>query len=253
MDELTSRAVVFFAANMPSWRLLAFGGPPALLWPYLCLRLAGYLKTQCGWRTGYTRKVFHFLIFGSVAAIQAAAGTRTVCLLGLATSLVVFGAIAHGAGNPLYEAIAREKDAPHRTYFVLAPYFATLIGGLASNILFGWAAVLGYLITGLGDAVGEPVGTRYGRHPYRVPSLTGVTSTRSIEGSVAVFAACFAGGLIAVALMPQVRLTGAAVAWAAVIAGASAALEAISPHGWDNAVLQVAPAGMAWLIWGGAG
>jgi len=38
---------------------------------------------------------------------------------------------------------------------------------------------------GWGDAVGEPVGTRFGRHPYRVPSLAGVPATRTLEGSLA--------------------------------------------------------------------
>ena len=49
----------------------------------------------------------------------------------------------------LYEAIAREKDEPRRTFFVLLPYFTTLAGGLASNILFGPFAVAGYLVTGV--------------------------------------------------------------------------------------------------------
>jgi hypothetical protein len=43
----------------------------------------------------------------------------------------------------LYEAMARETDAPHRTHYIIVPYFATLIGGLASNILFGPVAVVG--------------------------------------------------------------------------------------------------------------
>ena len=68
-----------------------------------------------------------------------------------------------GPGNPRYEALAREQDA-YRTYYIVIPFFATMIGGIASNVFFGPIAAIGYLVGGLGDAAGEPVGTRWGRH-----------------------------------------------------------------------------------------
>lgn len=243
----------FFRDNLPSGPALALGGLPALGWAYACLTLAGYLKTRRGWPTGYTRKVFHFLIFGTVVAIQTLWHTPGVCLFGAATSAVVFWAVLQGDGHPLYEAMAREKDAPHRTYFILAPYAATLIGGLTSAILFGPLAVVGYLTTGLGDAVGEPVGTRFGRHPYRIPSLSGVRSTRSLEGSCAVFIACCVAMLMAAGLVPVLRPGGMAVLWLPAIALVSTLVEAVAPHGWDNALLQIIPSWLVWLILGQGG
>lgn len=245
------RAAAFFAENTPTVLEGVLFGPPALVWAFACLALAGYLKRRHGWRTGYTRKVFHFLVFTTAALLQGLVGTKALCLFGGMASLAVFFACWQGNGRFLYEAIAREKDAPRRTYFVLAPYAATLLGGLAANILFGPAAVVGYLVTGFGDAIGEPVGARWGRHPYRVPSLKGVPATRTLEGSAAVgIVSCIAVGL-ATALEPALPF-GSHLLWIApAIALASMLAEAVSPHGWDNFVLQVLPAGMAWAFWSG--
>ena len=179
----------FFRANVPSVQTLLLAGPPALLWAAFCLHLAGRMKALHGWKTGYTRKLFHFLIFGTVVAAHRIWGLPGVCLFGGMTTLVLAFALWRGAGHPWYEALAREKDAPRRTHYVVVPYAATLLGGLAANIFFPDTAVFGYLVTGLGDAVAEPVGTRFGRRLYRVPAMTGVHAVRSLEGSAAVFLA----------------------------------------------------------------
>jgi phytol kinase len=248
MHEFASRFTGFFVENFPSWKTLLLAGPPGLLWAYACLYLAGYLKKTRGLKTGYTRKIFHFLIFATVAVIHALYGTSGVCLFGAMTSLVIFYALLRGNGHLLYEAMAREKDEPHRTYFIVAPYFATLLGGLASNIFFGPAAIVGYLATGFGDAVGEPVGVRFGRHTYAVPSLRGVKSFRSYEGSAAVFLACTAAVALAVILSPHWQFTGHTFIMIPLLGLACAAVEAVSPHGWDNATLQIVPSLLAVLL-----
>lgn len=243
--------VDFVVENMPSWRAFLFAGPPAFAWALLCLSLSAYLKWVHDLKTGYTRKVFHFLIFVSVSVTHWLWGTPAVCLFGSMASWVVFYAVLLGDGHPLYEALAREKDAPHRTLFILVPYFATLLGGLASNVLFGPVAIVGYLVTGLGDAVGEPVGTRWGRHTYRVPSLHGIACTRSIEGSIAVFAASVVAVALSVAISHDLLFTVRSALWVPPIAVACALVEAVSPHGWDNATMQIAPTWLAWMLLGG--
>ncbi|MCZ6602103.1 MAG: hypothetical protein O6952_03775 [Planctomycetota bacterium] len=239
----------FFADNFPPWWAIAYGGPLGLIWAYLCLSFAGFLKLRKGLRTGYSRKTLHFLIFATVALVQWIGGTPFACLFGGMTSLVVLYAVLRGSGHPLYEAMARESDAPHQTYFIVAPYFATLIGGLGSNILPGDAAVIGYLVTGFGDAVGEPVGVRFGRHKYRVPSFRGVESKRSLEGSAAVLIACLVAIPLAVLLCPSLALSSRSILTIPLLAIACAVVEAISPHGWDNATMQVIPTFLAvrWL------
>jgi len=247
MNWFLDKTVRFFVENFPSWQAIAIGVPLGLMWSFVCLWFAGSLK-QNGVRTGYTRKVFHFLIFTTVALLQWRFGAPAVCLFGGTCTLVVFFAIWRGNGNILYEAMAREKDEPHRTYFILVPYFATLVGGLLSNILFCGFAISGYLVTGLGDAIGEPVGTMIGKHRYRVPSLSSVPTTRSWEGSIAVFImSVFALGLAVVfsphnAIFPSLG----GLAKIIIIAAACATAEALSPHGWDNAIMQLIPSALVW-------
>lgn len=240
LSASVDHALHFVTGAWPGAGWLALPGAVGVAFAYLAL--AGWLKQRRGWPTGYTRKVFHFLVFTTVAALQAAAGLPAVCVFGTAVSLVVFHAVWRGDGYAGYEAMAREKDAPRRTYFILAPYAATLLGGLTANLLFGPAALGGYLVAGIGDAIAEPVGTRWGRHRYRVPSRRGVTSWRSWEGSAAVFiASLFA--LVAALLLHGVPVRphlGLLIGWAALCA----LTEAISPHGWDNATLQLLPAAL---------
>jgi len=238
MNQLFS----FFIDNFPSLKAIILGGPPGLVWAYACLYFAGWLKRHKGLKTGYTRKIFHFLIFMSAAGIDLIWGLPGVFLLGASTSLIILYALIRGNGHLLYEAMAREKDAPYRTYYIVAPYFATLIGGLTSNLLFGHAAFFGYLVTGIGDAIGEPVGVRFGRHVYRVLSLSKVKSFRSLEGSGAVFLSSVAMILLGVVLNPQFGLNPA-LAWKIpLLALICTIVEAVSPHGWDNATLQIIPA-----------
>lgn len=241
--------VTFFVENFPRLEEILFWGPLCLLWAYGCLLLSGYLKQYRGLKTGYTRKIFHFLIFTSATVIHATWGIRMVCLFGAATSLVIFYAVFRGDGHLLYEAMARERDAPHRTYYILAPYCATFVGGVTSNVFFGEAALVGYLVAGLGDAIGEPVGTRFGKHTYRVPSFKGVPSIRSYEGSSAVFLMSMCAIVVAFSLSPHLHYEGNALLLIPALALFSTVLEAISPHGWDNAVMQIVPSCcVAWCI-----
>jgi len=246
MGVVFDRLFEFGAQNMPSWRALALGGPPGLAWSFGALWFAGWLQRR-GARTGYTRKVFHFLIFTTVAALEWRLGTPAVCLFGLTCSVAVLSAIWRGPGSLLYEAIARPQDAPHRTRFILVPYFATLVGGLVSSIMFGPVAVAGYLVTGLGDAIGEPAGTMFGAHRYRVRSLSSVPATRSLEGSAAVFVMSVVALVMAAAVSPHITLAESGILKLLTIAAASALVEAVSPHGWDNATMQIIPSALVWV------
>ena len=242
MTSFAEDIVHFFVASFPTAKALAVGGPVALLWALSCLMFAGFLKTRANWKTGYTRKVFHFLIFGTVVVIHWVWEAPGVCVFGGMTTLAIAYALLRGPGHVMYEAMAREKDAPKRTHYIVVPYFATLIGGLLSNIFFPRAAVFGYLVAGLGDAVAEPVGTRFGRHQYRVPAIGGVRAVRSWEGSSSVLVVSALALIVWVALSPQFVLSWRSSLIVLVIAGISTLVEAVSPHGWDNAPMQLVPA-----------
>ena len=219
-----------------------------VLWAFAALTFAGWLKRTHTVRTGYTRKVFHFAIFFTVAALQATLGLRTVCLFGAMTTLVIAYALTRGAGNLHYEAIAREKDAPYRTHYIIVPYLATLLGGITTSVFFPGASRFGFLVTGIGDAIGEPVGTRFGRHPYRVPSMRGIVCTRTLEGSAAVFVVSTVAALVAAYLLNGAYGFASLASLALIVGLASALCEAVSPHGWDNFTLQVVPAAIAYAF-----
>ncbi len=232
---------------MPSWQAWVGYGPVCAVCAWGFLFLAGWLKRK-GWKTGYTRKVFHFLVFATVALLQWQLDVKAVVLFGTACSLVIFYAVVRGRGNLLYEALAREKDEPRRTWFIVIPYLATLTGGLAGNLLFGPHVMAGYLVTGIGDAVGEPVGARWGKHRYRVFSLRGTPAVRSLEGSLAVFVASAMVLLALGVISPLYDWSVVLVGRLLVIALSATATEALSPHGWDNLTLQLVPSALA-LLW----
>ncbi|HUG52548.1 MAG TPA: hypothetical protein VMR21_03065 [Vicinamibacteria bacterium] len=237
----------FLDRALPDARMALTFGPPLLALGLAAAALAAWLRVRRGVRTPYTRKIFHFVIFTTAAVLQATLGLPAVVLFGSLVSLIVLHAVWRGDGHPLYEALARPTDAPHRTLFVMVPLATTALGGLLANLFFPAYAYLGYLVGGWGDAIGEPVGTRYGRHRYAVPSLAGVRATRSLEGSAAVMAT---GTLAAsLALLAAGTPLPAVLAVGAACGVAGALVEAVSSHGLDNLTVQVAAAGVAaWML-----
>lgn len=190
--------------NFPSLYLIFWFGPLAMLWMFLALYIAGRLKQDRQWPTGYTRKLVHVIVFSSAALVQWWLGLPGVFVLGGVITLVTLYVILLGDGHLFYEAIAREKDAPHRSLHLLLPYAATLAGGMLCNMHFpAYIVATGYLVTGLGDAAGEPVGTRWGRHRYRVLSWRKVYAYRTVEGSIGVLVATLLALFIGYSMWPD--------------------------------------------------
>jgi len=230
---------------VPSVDTILVVAPVALLVGAAAAALASYLRAR-GVRTAYTRKVFHFTIFTAASVIQLVSGLGGVVVFGTIVALIVLFAVWRGDEHPFYEALARPNDAPRRTLFIVVPLVTTALGGVLSNLLFPAYAWAGYLVAGWGDAVGEPVGSRWGRHRYRVPSLAGVAATRSWEGSAAVLLvgalAATLGGLMAGFDATTALRVGAAAATA------GALVEAVSNHGLDNLTVQVAASAAAAFV-----
>jgi phytol kinase len=200
---------------------------------------------RSGTRVAYTRKLFHIVVFTTAATVHVLADLPGTVVFGTVIAGLVVLAVLRGEGDPFYEALARESDRPHRSLFVLVPLTTTAVGGLGSALLAGPYAVVGYLAAGWGDAVGEPVGARWGRHPYRVPSLAGVPATRTLEGSAAVLVVSTLASVVGLASLGL----GPSSWWVAGVCGAAAAgVEAVSNHGLDNLTVQLVPSLVAWLL-----
>jgi phytol kinase len=215
--------------------------------------LSGALKRRAGWPTGYTRKLFHFLIFFTAVGLHLWRGMPAVNILGLGMGIYVALIVSAGDGNFFFEALAREKDVPRRGYFIVLPYLTTAAGGLLSNWLFGACAVMGYLVGGAADAVAEPVGVRFGRHRYKVPSLRKVAiAERSVEGSLSVFIVSLLLSALFFSLYYHLPLDRSLLG-SVLLSAAVAMVEAFSPHGADNLSIQVTASGLASLfvrLWG---
>lgn len=199
-----------------------------------------------GIRVAYTRKIFHVIVFTSAAGVHAVLGLPGTMAFGSVVAGLVLIAVWRGDGFPFYEAMARDRDRPRRSFFIMVPMITTAVGGLTASLVAGPFASVGYLAAGWGDAVGEPAGARWGKHRYRVPSLVGVPATRSVEGSIAVFLVSTIGSGVALASLDL----GWQAVWGGLLCGASAALvEAASNHGVDNLTVQLIPSILAaWLF-----
>ena len=235
-----------FVSSLPSLATLAIVAPISILYGIVVSLLVGRLRVRRQVRTAYTRKIFHFSIFTMATVIHLVWGLPGVTVLGVVTTAIVVYAIIRADGYPLYEALARPGDAPRRTLFIVVPLVTTALGGIATNIFFPAYAYIGYLVCGWGDAVGEPVGSRWGRHRYRVPSLSGVPAARSLEGSAAVFLVGSAAAIVGFASSGHATTHAALIGLACGAAGAL--VEAVSNHGIDNFTTQVAAAAVAQLL-----
>jgi phytol kinase len=210
--------------------------------------LAGALKRYGGWKTGYTRKTLHFLIFFTAVGLHMWGGMPAVSILGVGMGIFVLYSVWAGDGNFFFESMAREKDYPRRGYFIVVPYLTTAAGGLASNLLFGGCAIMGYVLCGAADAIAEPVGVRFGRHKYKVPSLKKVkVAERSLEGSLSVFVVSWALSLLFFVYLYQVPFARALIA-SFLMSVVLALVEAVSFHGSDNFTIQVAASGLTYLV-----
>lgn len=208
--------------------------------------LASLLKTKHHLKAGYSRKIFHFLIFTLAGLVGALGGFPAVQAFGTGVGLVILGAVFRGGKSRLFRAVSRPTDAPYERTYVLVPFLMTVLGGIASNLLFGRLALIGYIAAGWGDALGEPIGTRWGRHTYRVPTLTGIRCVRSLEGSLAVFSGSMLGVMLAFRLAFGMS-GGKTAAVSAVVALSTAVVEAVSFHSLDNLSIQVFSTGAAFL------
>ena len=241
----TVRLEEYFALFLPGPTTLLVVTPLAVVYALAVSLLVGRLRQVRGVRAPYTRKLFHFAVFTMATAVQLGWGVPGVVVFGTILSVFVVYAVLRGDGFPLYEALARPSDSPHRSLFIVIPLVTTALGGVLSNVLFLRYAYIGYLVCGWGDAVGEPVGTRWGRHRYRVPSLGGVRATRSLEGSAGVLVVGSTAAFIGMLAGGFAATEAASAALAAGVVGA--AIEAVSTHGLDNLTVQLAASAAAFV------
>jgi phytol kinase len=227
----------FIIHLFPKLDVIALITPVTIICILLFLFISGILKLKYQIKTNYTRKLFHILVFTNAGVFGYFYDHTAVMFYGGLTGLIIICVIYQGEGKILYEGIAREQDKPHRSFYIGVPFICTALGGLFNSFLFGQLAIIGYLVAGWGDAIGEPIGVRFGKHKYNVPTLQNVKCQRSLEGSIAIAV------MSAVAVAVGLYLINIASYWTilmiCVACGILTALvEAVSPHGIDNFTTQ---------------
>lgn len=147
-----------------------------------------------------------------------------------------------------------ENSAPGTVYFALA---ITVLFGLLwrpqGPVDRAPIAAAGAMALTWGDALAALVGRRYGWHRYKIGR-----STRSWEGSVAMFIAASISMFLVLTWLPGSALSPLAarssliLALAAALVGAAVATvaEALTPHGADNLSVPLVAAGALLLLLG---
>jgi len=195
-----------------------------------------------------SRKVFHAGIFTGAVPAQLVQGFWGVVVYGSVLALLVLLAFWQGPGLPFFDALARPGKVKESRRSVLTPLVSTALGGLFGTLLVGSFAVVGYLVCGWGDAAGEPVGERWGRHRYSSILKRDRERTRSLEGSLAVFLVGSLGAGVALLLL---GFSGPEALGIGLVSGAAGGVvEALSGPRTDNLWVQLVPSILAWWLLG---
>lgn len=218
--------------------------------------LLGQLVKRHAWPVGYTRKILAFVVllapFG-ILALWPRWFAEPSLPAGLIGYLICIGLLT----SPLrrraeflrtaFAAIDRPEDQPLTILWLVTSFLAMMVVvGMWLFLLPAHYLFVALFISGVGDALAEPVGIAFGRHKYQTRALwTDRTYTRSLEGSACVLVSGFVAITILVGLGPANQFSGAEIVLAGLLIPLAGALaEARSPHTWDQPFI-VAGCGLA--------
>lgn len=209
------------------------------------LKRAGYLDS------GDSRKINHIFAFcggaiwfGWLPESEARTAVRMAC--GILLALVVVVCLLRRYPPFLFAFLGntRESDAPYEAFYFWFSWSISMLALFVIDLVFAEVVVTrtAALLVGIGDGLAEPIGTRFGRHRYATPTIFSCRPrSRSVEGSVAVVAGSFATVVCCFAVYPS-SSTGQLLLSAAIVALATGAVEALSPHGLDNLTIPLSSA-----------
>ena len=237
-----------FPANY-LWTLLLHN----VLLASLCWMLGIAVKRR-EWRVNYTRKINHFALMVIPFAIGPFLPYEPSWIT-ITTTLVVFLITTSLFAEPIrgrfsmvqtaFSSVDRPEDRPHTLLWILTQAIAAYAVLVVLFLTFAKLdlhdfIIIPLLVNGIGDGLAEPIGVRFGRHRYRVPSLaSGRHYTRSLEGSACVVVMSIVTVML---LHQQMTLPQFALMMIVIPVGLTVA-EAFSPHSWDSPFMY-AVAGM---------
>lgn len=232
-------------------------------WTYIAILSALFISSayllgrgvvKRGWRVGYTRKgqalALYFLPYVAMQGPSpySAIETATISLGVFILLLMLLSAPVRNripAMATAFAAIDRPEDRP----FTLVWLITSVLAAWSVIVLWLWLApetamylFVALFISGIGDALAEPVGLYFGKHSYETRALgTDRTYIRTYEGSAVVFFSGVVAVFIVHGLSPDVPTLLALATFP--IVGAIA--EAKSPHTWDQPFIIASCAAVA--------
>lgn len=196
-----------------------------------------------------TRKIVHVGAGMWVFGILALFDSWYIGVIPFASFIVINYALWR---SKLLKAMDAPDSSPGTVYFALSiTLLFLLLWRTGSPGDRGFIAAAGSMAMTWGDATAALVGRRFGRHRYTIGG-----STRSYEGSAAMFGAAALAMLLTLLLLPGSPLApltpplapGAALAAALTAALVATAAEAASPAGTDNLSVPLLAAGTLFAV-----
>tara|TARA_B100001750_G_scaffold49353_1_gene37356 strand:- start:3507 stop:4247 length:741 start_codon:yes stop_codon:yes gene_type:complete len=214
------------------------------------LILSGFLARDFKIKVNYTRKINHFALFFIPIFVDYQLNTATFTDI---DNLVVSGFLATTAlmvfwepirnAIPLaqltFEGFDRPEDRPYTLVWIITQFAV----GYLVIIPFAWyfgqigleeLVMIPILINAVGDGLAEPVGVKFGKHPYTTKGLfVDREYQRTLEGSACVWIV----GLLAIWLYKIHFNSTEFIVSLLLIPPIMTITEAKSPHTWDTPFL----------------
>ncbi len=197
--------------------------------------VAEIIRRRRGYPQEFTRKIVHVGAGMWVLGVLGLFETWYIGVIPFASFIFINYIVWR---YKILDAVDAPDSTPGTVYFALS--ITILFGFLwrtGSPNDHGYIAAAGTMAMTWGDALAAIVGKTWGRHKYTVG-----TSTRSLEGSLAMFIASGTAMLLVLQLAPGSSLSplaaplglGVSLTAALIAALIATAAEAVSPHGMDN-------------------
>lgn len=230
---------------------LATVGTLAFIFFYVCYSTyfaCGKLVEWFHARVAYTRKLMHFVTFALPWVLQQSFGLQADLRIAILAAflvplhMLIFVEPIRRRSTivaTMFSGFDRPEDRPYTLWWMVSQYaavyfvYAALYGGMIYRNTTGWM-IIPLMVMAIGDGLAEPVGVRFGKHPYTTTALNGTRKyRRTWEGSACVFIT----GLIVVLACSPWFTTRQLLVTLAVIPISGAVLEAKAPHTWDQPVM----------------
>ncbi len=251
-------SLTWFWSNLDVFRVVTFIAMVSGTWVGV-----GVLKSRAWLRIGDARKINHVAALaggvlwfssGDPLRDRVSCHVAVIVLLGLLMAACRWR--EWGLFRYAFVGYARESDRPHDGFHVWFSWIVSIVGLKLVDVVFDSMDLTRCvaLVLGLADAVGEPIGSRFGRHRYAVRDVWSTAPRqRSWEGTLAVAAmtalvvfACVSPTVLG----PWSLSLATGMTWSlstrlalALLAGVVISLvEAWTPHGLDNLTIPLSAA-----------